>query len=127
MAITLSAAAKTAVANTLVDLVDVGTANPEGAMIVKTAAAAVLVRIDFANPAFGAASAGVATLLGVPLTGIAGATGLAALFDVVNRDDTVVYSGTVGIAGSGADAIIDSTSITSADTVQLNSHTVTAP
>jgi len=126
MAITLTTAAKNTVNDALTALVDAG-AGTEGKMVIKDGGAVTLVEILFANPAFGASAAGISTLNGTPLTGIATATGTAATFEVTDTDGTVVYSGTVGIAGSGADAIIDSTSISTSDTVQLNSHTITAP
>ena len=128
MAITLADNdVRNAVCDALVDLADAGV-GANGKMQILTAGfALLLVEIDFANPAFGDAAAGVATLNGTPLTGIASATGTAALFRVADTDGNPVYSGTVGIGGSGADAIIDSTSITTGDTVQLNTHTVSAP
>jgi hypothetical protein len=127
MAITLSADAKNAVNDALVDLVDVGTTNTEGKMIIKDGGAVTLVEIPFNDPAFGDSALGVATLSGTPLSDTAVATGTAVTFDVVDKDENVIYSGTVTIAGGGGDAIIDSTSITIGDTVQLNSHTITAP
>lgn len=128
MAIVAVEAARNDMVDALTVLVDAGTTNPTGTFEVWTAGFAIkLVDIDVPNPAFGAAAAGVATLNGVPLTGIAVATGTAAVFKMVDRDDAEVYRGTVGIAGSGADAIIDSTSITINDTVQLNSHSITGP
>ena len=127
MTITAVEAARNAMVDTLVDLVDVG-AGTEGTFEVWVAGFATkLCDIDLANPAFGDAAAGVAGANGLPLTGIAVATGTAAVFKVVDTDDNEVYRGTVGIAGSGADAIIDSVSITINDTVQLNSHSITGP
>lgn len=125
MALTLSTAAKNAAADAVVDLIDVGAGT--ATMVIKDSGGTALCTINLADPAFGAASSGTATLLGVPLSGTAGATGTASTFDVEDQDGTVVYSGTVGIAGSGADAIIDNASITSGDTVQLDSHTITMP
>lgn len=128
MAITLSTAAKNAAADAVVDLVDAGSAAAQGTLQIRTASGGtLLVEIDLDNPAFGAAAAGVATLLGVPLTGTAVASGNAAWADVVDRDGTIVYSGTVTVTGGGGDFIIDTVAIQTNDTIQLNSHTVTAP
>lgn len=127
MAITLTTAARNAVNDALTALVNAGV-GANGQMLIKTAGGALLlVTINLPNPAFGAAALGVSTLNGVPLTGIAVAGGVAAVMQVVDTDGTVVYTGTVGIAGSGADAIIDSVNIALNDVVQLNSHTITAP
>ena len=128
MALTLSTPAKNAANDAITALVDAGSANPQGAMLIKTAGAALLVTLDFdAAPAFAPSAAGQAVLNNTPKTGTAVAAGTAALFDVVDLDGVVIYSGTVGLSGSGADAIIDSVNIQVSDTVQLNSHTITAP
>ncbi len=128
MALTLSTSAKNASANAVVDLVDVGSANAQGIMRIKTAqGGTTLVNINLGNPAFGDASSGTATLLGVPRTGVAVASGNAAWFDVLDCDENIIYSGTVTATGGGGDAIIDTVAIQTNDTIQLNSHTVAAP
>lgn len=128
MAIELSTAARDAMNDALAGLVDAGTDNAGGRMVVYSDTSAVLAIFEFPDPAFGGGSTGgVLTLDGGAITSSALATGIAATFEVQDRDEDVVYSGTVGEAGSGADAIIDTTSITSGDTVRLNSHVITAP
>lgn len=125
MTITLSEAAVDASNDAIVDLLDVGATNPGARMVIMTAADAVIGHIEVSDPAFDDSTGGVATLRNTPLQGTASATGIAAKFDMVDRDETVVYSGTVGISGSGADAIIDDDDIQLGDTIQLNSHTIT--
>jgi hypothetical protein len=64
------------------------------------------------------------TLSGVPLSATASATGTAALAELRNNAGTVIVSGlTVGT--SGTDVIINSTAISSGQTVQVNSGTIT--
>lgn len=83
---------------------------------------------DFAlsNPAFGAASNGVITLNGTPLTVAASATGTASFFRILqNNATTVVMQGSVGT--SGAQLNLNTTSITSGVNVTITSGTITMP
>ena len=86
-------------------------------------ATGVLATIALPNPSF-AEVTNVATLQGTPLSATASATGTAALAELRNNAGTTVVSGlTVGT--SGADIIISSTAITSGQTVQVTSGTIT--
>ena len=88
MAISLSNAAKDAVNDALVDLLDAG-AGANGQIIVKDGAA-VLATLDLdAPPAFGASAAGVVSALNLPKSATATGTGVADSFDAVDRDGTV--------------------------------------
>ena len=107
MAITLSGAATTAAVNAacdaIVDLVDV---SGPGTIQLQTAASAEVATLTFANPAFGAASGGVAN--SNPIVSDSSATGSASAvtkFVVYNGAATEVWNGTV--AESGADLNID--------------------
>lgn len=84
------------------------------------------------TPAPVAASGGVKNMLGSVLatTGQAGAAGgtLATFYRVYKTDGTTcVEQGTVGLAGSTPDMVIDNTSIASGQTVNFNSWTKTEP
>ena len=80
-------------------------------------ATGVLVTITLQKPSFSIASK-VATLLGVPLSATASATGTAALAEFRDSGGNTIISGlTVGT--SGTDIIINSTSISSGQTVQV--------
>ena len=66
------------------------------------------------------------TISGTPLSATASATGTAALAELRNNAGTVIVGGlTVGT--SGTNVIISSTSITSGQTVQVTSGTITHP
>lgn len=66
------------------------------------------------------------TISGVPLSATASATGTAALAELRNNAGTVIAGGlTVGT--SGTNIIISSTSVTSGQTVQVTSGTITHP
>ena len=84
--------------------------------------ATTLAIIILQKPSFSIASK-VATLLGVPLSITAIATGTAATAQITDSAGTVIISGlTVGT--SGTDVIINSTSITSGQTVQVTAGTI---
>lgn len=71
-------------------------------------------------------SGDVLTLSGTPLSATASATGTAAKAELRNNAGTVIVSGlTVGT--SGTDIIISNTAITSGQTVQVTSGTITHP
>jgi len=100
-----------------------------GTLVIGTSALSgatgVLATIPLANPA-GAVAGGVLTLGGMPRSATATAAGTAAKAELRDGAGTVVASGlTVGIAGSGADIIIGTTTISVGLTVQLNSGTIT--
>lgn len=83
----------------------------------------VLATITLPKPSFSIAS-GVATLLGVPLSASASATGTAAKAEIRDSAGTTIVSGlTVGTTGS--DINLNSTSISSGQTVTISSGTVT--
>jgi hypothetical protein len=92
--------------------------------ITDTAYTNVLVSITLAHPSFSEASQ-VLTMLTVPLSGVSGHTGTAALARIKSSAGTVIISGlTVGT--SGTDIVLNSTSITSGQTVTITSATITA-
>jgi hypothetical protein len=102
-------------------------AGSTGKLVIGTAslsgATGVLATIIVPNPAF-SASAGVATLQGVPLSISASATGTAALAALRTSADVDIVTGlTVGT--SATDIILNSTSITSGQTVTVTAGTIT--
>ena len=127
MTMQFSTAVRNAGTDAMVDLVDGGSANAAGSFKVYTSGDTLLCTITLSNPAFGSTSAGVVSLSGLPLNGTASASGTAAKFKIFDRDNAEWGRGTVGVAGSGADAIIDSTTITSGDVVSVTTFQLTAP
>lgn len=124
MALTHSTATRSTLADAFDDVVNTGAGT---ATLVIKDGATPLVTIDLQSPAFGAASSGVITLAGVPLSATASAGGTADGFDIEDRDGTVVASGTVTATGGGGDIELDNTSIASDQTVEITSLTYTAP
>jgi hypothetical protein len=125
MAVNYSTAAKNARLNGVVSVIDGGS----GAGVLQigtTAMGTVLATITLAKPS-GTSSGGVLTFSGFPRSATAAATGTAAAARIRDSSGSDVITGlTVGAAGSGADIILDTTSIDVNETVTLNSATITA-
>jgi len=124
MSVTHPDAVRSVIADAVVDLIDVGTINANGRLIFNTAGDVEVATMNFANPAFGSAVAGVATML--VLTADPSATGGTTTKCVlVDRDVGIVIEGSVGTRGP--DLILSSHIITATDTVTLTALTYTAP
>lgn len=122
MAVSYNAAVKAARMNAVIAAIDAQTS--PGRIDIGTAGmGSLLLSVTLQKPSF-SQSAGVITLLGVPIAGTASATGTAAAAQIKDGSGNVVVSGlTVGTAG--ADVIINSTSVTSGQAVSVTSGTIT--
>lgn len=88
-------------------------------------ATGVLAEIPLANPPFTNVN-GVMTMASAPRTVNATGAGTAAKAEIRGVGGAVIVSGlTVGVAGSGADVIINATSITVGQSVQATVGTIT--
>lgn len=83
----------------------------------------LLAELTFSDPAFGAASNGVATANAITADSSANATGTATWFRVVDSDNTAIFDGTVGTATS--DLVLNTTSIVSGAAVSVTAFTYT--
>ena len=123
MALTL----ETVLRNILADAIDAelnigaGVSN----MKLETSGDVEVATIDFQNPAFGAAAAGVITLNGVPLSDTNATGGTVAQFSLYDRDGTKQLEGVVAVSGQDLD--LSSLSVGATDTVELTSFTITVP
>ena len=124
MAVTYSTAAKNARLDAVTALIDAG-ASPGKLKIGTTGMGTVLATFTLADPSAVAASGGVLTFDFDPdISATASATGTAAAATITDSADTVVISGlTVGTTGT--DIVLDSTSITSGQTVTLATAAIT--
>jgi hypothetical protein len=115
------------ITNAVVDMVDQGTANANGRLMLYTANRIIqLAQIELQDPAFSASVSGVASAIGLPISdSLADASGVAALFDVIDRDERVIFTGSVGLAD--ADMIVPDTEIALDDIVKIISLNYTAP
>lgn len=124
MAITLTTAARNAACNAIIDLIDAGSSDANGDLVIRTSGDVEVATLAMSNPAFGAAATGVATASAISDdTNATGGT--AAKFIFQDRDNTEVFSGSVGT--SGEDLNLSSLVIGSGDTVSVSSFTATMP
>lgn len=91
-----------------------------------TATGTLLATVVLADPAFGAASAGEATVVD-PDSVTAVCTGTATWFRAFDCDDVAHFDGEVGATGSGADLELDAVSITTGSSVDVTGGTVLDP
>lgn len=108
--------------NAVISAIDANAA-PATLEIGTTGMAATLVTITLGDPSF-TESAGVITMMGVPKSGVATGSGTAAAARIKDGGGTTIVSG-LTVSTSGADINLNSTSITSGQTVTLTSGTVT--
>lgn len=134
MALSLATAARNAMCDALVDLLDAGAAaakieirsgtrpaNPNTA-----ATGTLLATVTLIDPAFGSAASGVATLSD-PAAVTAVATGTATWFRAMDSNNNAVMDGDVTATGGGGDLTLATTSITSGLSVDITGGTVTVP
>ncbi len=129
----LSNAARSAMCDALVDLADAGSG--PGTVQIRTgsqpagpgtaASGTLLGTLTLSDPAFGAASNGVATASAVTGDSSADATGTAGWFRVLDSNAVAVWDGAVGTSGS--DMNLSSVSIVAGGTINITSWTVTMP
>lgn len=120
MAVTISTAARNAACDAIVDLVDGGSSDANGDLVLMTSGDVEVATLALSNPAFGAASSGAATA--ATISNDTSATGgTVALFKVQDRDNVEIFRGTVGTTGSGADLEISTTIIGAGDIVAVTS------
>lgn len=129
MAITRSVGIRNSDANAVGTATNVGTTQTGGAVVFMTSGDVEVATMRMSNPAFGSAASGVITANAI--TSDSSATGgTVALFKVVDRDDTEVFRGTVGLDGSGADIEmapdVGSLAIAANATVGISTLTYTA-
>lgn len=88
----------------------------------------LLASAELPDPAFGAPSGGTVTLLGVPLSVTASASGVGTWARIYQSDHTSAWGDCdVGEEGSGADIIVNSENFVQARTTNIISMTVTLP
>ncbi|MEY4441012.1 MAG: hypothetical protein RL442_12 [Pseudomonadota bacterium] len=126
MAVVYSTAAKNARLTAVVNTIDAGS----GAGVLQigtTSMGTVLAEITLADPS-GTVTGGVLTFSSFPRSDTsANATGVAAAARIRDSNGADVITGlTVGMTGSGADIILDTTNIDAGEIVTLNSATITA-
>jgi hypothetical protein len=109
MAITLATNARNAVCDAIVDLVDVGTTDTAGDIeIATTGFASSLAVVPLVVPAYSSSASGVATLLSVPRSVAAVASGTAAVWRLRDRNNVQIMQGNVSLTADGSDITLAS-------------------
>lgn len=118
---------ETALRNFLADEIDLNfnTVGPGSLLFETVADAEVATMASVQNPAFGAAAAGVITLLGVTLSDTSATGGTTVQFSGRNGTPTKQWELTVGTGGT--EIIISSTVVAATDQVDLTALTITVP
>lgn len=135
MATRLATATRNATCDAAVDLLDAGPAagtiklytGAQPASANDAATGTLLATITLSDPAFGAASTGVATLAGTPLSGTGVAAGTAGWARLADSTGATVLDGSVTATGGGGQVELSTTTISVGVTVQITSGTVTMP
>lgn len=127
-------AAASAAADAVVDLCDAGAGaaslriydgTPPATADTALSGNTLLAQLAMSDPAFGAASNGVATASAISDDTSANATGTASFFRILDSNAVVIIQGTVGT--SGCDLNLNTVSIVSGATVSVTSLTYTQP
>jgi len=131
----ISAAARTAACDAIVDLVDAG-AGP-GVVQIRTGAppatpatadsGTLLGTLTCSDPAFGAASGGVAAASAISSDTNADASGDIGHFRFKDSDGNVVFQGTGGNAGDTPDLTFDNKAVVAGGTIAISAFSVTVP
>jgi hypothetical protein len=128
MSLTHITTVRNSLADLVVDLIDIGSTDATGDLQIATSTAftTILATLQFANPAFGAAAAGVATANAIAPDTNAANTGTATSFRIRDRNNAEILRGTVTATGGGGDIQLSSVSISGGDTISLTSLTYTS-
>ena len=126
----ISAAARNAACDAIVDLVDAG-AGPGQAMLYSgsppsvnaAATGTLLVTVDLADPAFGSATVGVCYLNGAGVGSTA--AGVAGYFRFADSNGAVVFQGVAGETADTPDMLLNLKTFVAAGTFAVLSSTVT--
>lgn len=135
MATRISVAARNAAADAVVDLLDGGSGagyieirtGSQPATPATAASGTLLATLPLSDPAFGAASTGVATASAVTSDTNADASGTAGWFRGYDSTGAAVIDGSITASGGGGDMTLSSVSIVAGGTVSVSSWTITMP
>lgn len=135
MAVRLSTAVVNAMCDAAVDYVDAGAGvgtikvytGSQPATANDAVTGTLLATFNCQDPAFGSATAGVATLAGTPLTTTGLAAGTAGYFRCATSTPGSVFDGSVTATGGGGQLELNTTTISVGVTAEVTSGTFTMP
>lgn len=131
----ISTAARNAAADAIADLPDAGAA--AGRIEIRTgsqpagpgsaATGTLLATVTLGDPAFGAASNGVATLSGLPIAATGAADGTAGYARFLDSNDVAILDCSVTAEGGGGQIELNTTTISTGVDFELTAGTFTMP
>ena len=124
MAVTHPVAIRTLLADTVVDQIDLNT--PPGKIVMQTSGGTTVATLTFSNPAFGAASSGVATASAIT-SDTSAVGGTVAKAEFRQGGGTAIVLCSVTATGGGGDITLSSVVVSAGQTVSITSLTYTAP
>ena len=137
MAVNISTQARNDAGDAIVDLIDIGSANPNGYIEIRTGAipaspqtaatGTLLATLSFSLPAFGNFNNGTTTSNPISEDTSVDATGVAGYFRFYDRDGNAVLDGEISITGGGGDLQFDNVNFIIGGVVSISSITVTMP
>lgn len=122
MSVTHPTTVRNAAVDMICGLIDAGSG--PGKLVFLTSGDVEVATLTFSDPAFGAAEAGVATA-GTILADASATGGVIAKASITDSDDNEVFACSVGVAGSGADIILNNTIVAATQEVSITSLTYT--
>jgi len=126
MAITIAAASRNAACNAIVDLVDLGSTNATGRLVLMASGDVVVSTLAMSAVAFGNAAAGVATAAAIT-DDVNAVGGSVVAFKVTDRNNNEIFRGSVTNTAGNGDLKLSSILVGASDTVTVSSLTVTMP
>lgn len=123
MSVTHPTAIRTGLADYVVDQIDLNT--PPGKIIMQTSGGTTVATLTFSNPAFGAASSGVATASAITADSSA-VGGTVAKAEFRQGGGTAIVLCSVTATGGGGDITLNSVVISAGQQVSITSLTYTA-
>lgn len=137
MAVNISTVARNDAGDAIVDLIDVGSANPNGFMEIRdgaipaspqiAATGTLLATLNLSLPAFGNFATGIALANVIADDTDVDNTGVAGWFRIYDRDGTAVIDGTITATGGNGDIEFDNINFIKGGVVAVTSLTATMP
>lgn len=137
MTVNINTQARNEAGDAIVDLIDAGSANPNGYMEIRTgtkpsspqvsATGTLLATNAFSNPAFGNFTNGSAIANAIADDTNVDATGIAGWFRIYDRSGNAVIDGDISATGGSGDITFDNLNFIAGGTVTITSLTATMP
>jgi len=137
MSVNISTVARNAAGDAIVDLLDLGSINPNAFMEIRTgvkpaspqvaATGTLLATLNYSNPAFGTFGSGIGLANAISPDVDIDENGTAGYFRCYNRDGVAVFDGDITITGGGGDIEFDNVDFLKGGTVQITVLSATMP